>query len=221
MAVTNETVYIKGEQNVEVKKQEVTLGDILSMECPNQNILSKLKTLRLFKIPKEGRHRCVVSVLKIIECIHREYPNLDVQNLGAPDMIITYEDQKVPNRWAHALKLVGVMAITFIGSAFSIMAFNNDVDVPKLFSQIYEFFMGQPKQGFSMLELTYCVGLIIGILIFFNHFGGRRFSVDPTPMEVEMRQYENDIQTTLIETYSRREQEIDVGKTNHSGGRRS
>lgn len=30
MAVTKDTVYIKSEQNVEVKKREVRLGDILS-----------------------------------------------------------------------------------------------------------------------------------------------------------------------------------------------
>ena len=77
------------------------------------------------------------------------------------------------------------------------------------------------RSGFSVLELTYCVGLIVGILAFFNHFGGKKFTVDPTPMEVEMRLYENDIQTTLIENYSRKEQEMDVGKTSHSRSHRT
>ena len=48
MAVTKETVYIKGEKNVEVTKSDVTLGDILTMECANPDILPKLKALRLF-----------------------------------------------------------------------------------------------------------------------------------------------------------------------------
>lgn len=220
MAVTKDTVYIKSEQNVEVKKREVTLGDILSLECSNSNIASRIKTIRLLKIPDEGKHRYVVSILKIIECIHREYPNLDIQNLGVLDVIITYEAQKVKHPFFHILKILGVVTVTFVGAAFSIMAFNNDVDVSKLFAQIYEFFMGKPKNGFSVLELTYCAGLILGILIFFNHFGGKKFTVDPTPMEVEMRLYENDIQTTLIENYSRKEQELDVGKTDHSGNHR-
>lgn len=220
MSVTNETVYIKGEQNVEVTKREVTLGDILSMECADQSVVSRLKTIRLLKIQAAQKHRYVVSVLKIIECIHQVYPNLDVQNMGETDIIITYEDQKTPGRLVHALKITSVIVITFTGAAFSIMSFNNDVDTPKLFSQIYELLMGRPKQGFSLLELTYCIGLIVGILVFFNHFGGKRFSVDPTPMEVEMRLYEKDIQTTLIETYSRKEQEIDVGKTTTSGSHR-
>lgn len=216
MSVANETVYIKGEQNTEVKKREITLGDILSMECPNQNVVSKLKTLKLLKVPDEGRHRYVVSILKIIERIHQEYPNLDVQNMGETDLIITYEDGKTSGKMMHVLKVTGVIAITFIGAAFSIMSFNNDVNITKLFSQIYELLMGKPKQGFSLLELTYSIGMIVGILVFFNHFGGKRFSVDPTPMEVEMRLYENDIQTTLIENYSRKEKELDVGKTNTS-----
>lgn len=220
MAVTNETVYIKGDQNVEVKNREVTLGDILSMECANKNITSRLKTLKLMKFTDMEKRRCVVSVLKIIECIHEVYPNLDVQNLGETDIIITYEEQKTPSRFVHLLKIITVVAITFTGAAFSIMSFNNDVDTSKLFSQIYELLMGRPKQGFSLLELMYCIGLIVGILLFFNHFGGKKFSVDPTPMEVEMRLYEKDIQTTLIETYSRKEQEIDVGKADSSGTHR-
>lgn len=221
MAVTKDIVYIKSEQSVEVKKREVLLGDVFSLECSNSNIASRIKTIQLLKIPDGGRHRYVISILKIIECIHREYPNLEIQNMGVPDVIITYEEAKAKYPLFHMLKVLGVVAVTFIGAAFSIMAFNNDVDVSRLFAQIYEFFMGKPKNGFSVLELTYCVGLIVGILIFFNHFGGKKFTVDPTPMEVEMRLYENDIQTTLIENYSRKEQEMDVGKADRSRNRRT
>ena len=114
-----------------------------------------------------------------------------------------------------------MVIISFIGAAFSIMAFNNDVGTTKMFSQIYELVTGKTNSGFTILELTYCIGLTIGILTFFNHFGKKKFSVDPTPMEVEMRLYENDIQTTLIETYSRKEKELDVGSTNTTGNHRS
>ena len=36
----------------------------------------------------------MVSVLKIIECIHREIPGLQIQNEGESDLIITYEGEK-------------------------------------------------------------------------------------------------------------------------------
>ena len=50
MPLGNETIYIKGEQNVEVQKKDVRLGDILSMECTNQSVLNHLKTIKLLQV---------------------------------------------------------------------------------------------------------------------------------------------------------------------------
>ena len=69
------------------------------------------------------------------------------------------------------LKSVFVVLVTFIGAGFSIMSFNNDVNVPKLFDQIYFLVTGTRSDGFGVLELTYCIGMSLGILLFFNHFG--------------------------------------------------
>ncbi len=222
MAVNHDTLYLKGDRNVEVTKREVTLGDLLTMECSNKTLLPHLKTMKILKIPEgEKKQRYVISILKIIACIHEKYPGLEVQSLGEQDMIITYEDQKTPAKWVHILKTIIVVLITFFGAAFSIMAFNNDVDVTKLFGQIYELLTGTKSQGFTILEMSYSLGIAVGILVFFNHFGKRKFTVDPTPMEVQMRLYENDIQTTLIEDAARKEEELDVGRANHTGSHRS
>ena len=83
------------------------------------------------------------------------------------------------------------------------MTFNNDVDIPKLFAQIYQQFTGTPSSGFTVMEFSYSIGLGLGILLFFNHFGGRKITADPTPLEVEMRTYEDEIDTTLIERSTR------------------
>ncbi len=221
MASENKILYIKGDRDVEVTKPDVTLGDLLSMECTDKLMLAKIKTLKIIRFKKSGRQRCVVSVLKIIACIHEKFPEADVQNLGESDIIVTYEDQKTPALAWHIIKTVFVAAVTFFGAAFSIMAFNNDVDVTKLFGQIYEFVTGQEAGGFTVLEIAYSMGVTAGILIFFNHFGKKRFTVDPTPMEIQMRLYENDIQTTLIENSERRGEEIDVGTTDTSGSNRN
>lgn len=223
MSGNSETVYIKAEQNVEVDKPDVTLGDVLDMECANPSVVQKLRTLKLLKFhhtDKKNQNRVAVSVLKIIEKIHEQYPGITVENIGEPDFIVTYEAKVKAGGLVHILKTIGVVLISFVGAAFSVMAFNNDVDTTRLFSQIYELVTGTQSDGFTVLELTYSIGLVIGILIFFNHFGKKRFSVDPTPMEVEMRLYEKDIQTTLIENESRKEKELDVS-SNHSGRYRS
>ena len=45
--------------------------------------------------------------------------------------------------------------ITFLGSAFSIMAFNNDVDVGKMFGQVYEQLTG------DAVKWIYTVGSLL------------------------------------------------------------
>ena len=223
MASNSETIYIKADRNVEVTNPDVKLGDVLQIECVNQNMLAKIKTLKLIKFhhtDQKHQNRIAVSILKVIECIHEEYPNAQIENIGEMDFIVTYEEQQTAGGIVHALKTAGVAVISFTGAAFSTMAFNNDVDTSKMFSQVYQQLTGQTSDGFTILELTYSIGLIIGILVFFNHFGKKKFTVDPTPMEVEMRLYENDIQTTLIENFSRRGKELDVD-TDFSGSHRT
>lgn len=221
MAVKQETLYIKGDKNIEVTKPEVTLGDILSMECSNQNVIPRIKTIKVMKMQEKEGQRKVISILKIIKLIHEIYPNMDVQNLGETDIIVTYEEQKPTGMISHLIKIGFTAVLTFTGAAFAIMTFNNDVSVRKLFSQIYQLMTGIKPQGSTILELSYSIGLTIGILLFFNHFGKKRFSVDPTPLEVQMRTYENEIQTTLVENASRKGKELDANTSNSNGSNRS
>ena len=220
MAGKSDTVYIKADRNIEVAKAAVMLGDVLKIECTDPAMLARIRSIHLltFHHPENKRQRrTVVSVLKVIQKIHEIYPDTTIENIGEADFIVTYEEQDGKGGIVHAAKIAVVVLISFFGAAFSTMAFNNDVGVTKMFGQIYELLTGTKSNGFTILEFTYCIGIVIGILTFFNHFGKRRLSVDPTPMEVEMRLYENDIQTTLVETYSRKEQELDVGEKYMSG----
>ena len=206
MASKNVTLYIKGERNVKVTKPDIYLEDIVSMECSDKTVLPGIRRLKILKISGKKEQRKVLSVLDIITCIHAAYPEVEVQNLGETDMIITCEQQKKTSVLLYGIKVVLVSAIIFFGSAFSIMAFNNDVGGTELFGQIYEQVTGKKSDGFTVLEITYAIGLTIGILVFFNHFGKKRFTADPTPMEIQMRIYENDIQTTLVENASRKKE---------------
>ena len=96
-----------------------------------------------------------------------------------------------------------VVGDTFFGAAFSIMTFNTDVDVGTLFQKIYFQVTGKISSGFTILEISYSIGLAIGVLFFFNHFSHLKFSADPTPMQVQMRKYEDDVNTTILEDLNR------------------
>ena len=99
MAQKKETVYLKADRNIEVEKRAVTLGDVLKIESVNPIIQAKLKAIRLLKFQKESfgrqkkQERQAVSILKVIELIHEEYPDVEIENVGESDFIVTYEEQ--------------------------------------------------------------------------------------------------------------------------------
>lgn len=59
------------------------------------------------------------------------------------------------------------------------------------------------SDGFTILEITYSLGIGAGVLFFFNHFGRMKLTKDPTPMQIQMRVYEEDMDDTIIEEASR------------------
>ena len=101
-------------------------------------------------------------------------------------------------------------AAAFFGAAFAIMTFNNDANVTDVFAKFYEMIIGTRADGPTILEASYSVGLALGILLFFNHFASWKITVDPTPIEVEMRLYEENLNKTLIKNGGRKESGVDV-----------
>ena len=78
--------------------------------------------------------------------------------------------------WQQWLKTAFVCVISFFGTAFTIMAYHNDVGINEVFTEVYKIVMNREPQGLNALEVSYSVGLAAGIIIFFNHIGGRRLT---------------------------------------------
>jgi stage V sporulation protein AA len=108
------------------------------------------------------------------------------------------------------------------------MTFNNDGSVSEIFQDVDRLILGNENRsgtmdpldkegdgkkktkGIMILEISYSVGLIVGVTLFFNHFCKRQITLDPTPIEVQMRLYEDQVDTTVIQNASRKEKGVDV-----------
>ncbi len=208
-----ELLYVKIEKNQEISYPIVKIGDIAELKCVDSSVIYRLNTETLYTFknnpncPQKEVDRKIFSILDVVEKIQEIYPTLEIQNMGETDFILEYREKKEENKLCSFIKTSLVCLICFFGSAFSIMAFNNDVNTTTLFSQFYEWMTGKESSGFTILEITYSLGLAIGIIGFFNHMGSRRFTKEPTPIEVEMRLYEEDLNTTWINNYSREKEE--------------
>lgn len=195
----NAVLYMQIDANIQIKHPHIYLQDIARLSCSDSKILNRLRVMPVINLKPDAPGRYVMSVMDLVDKIQQKEPDLTVTPLGETDFILTYEKPGSQNLIFRWLKIALVCLITFFGAAFSIMTFNADVDVEKLFQQIYFQVTGQNSSGFTPLEIAYSVGLGLGILFFFNHFGHRKITADPTPMQVQMRKYEDDVNTTITE----------------------
>lgn len=202
----SDTLYLQLDENMEVHHPHVYLQDIAKLSCSNSQIINRLRVLPVANLDPQKPGRYVMSVMDLVELIQKKEPELDITPIGEPNFVITYDTGIKPNPIWRWTKIIFVCLASFFGAAFSIMTFNTDVDLSKLFGQIYQQVTGQISSGFTILEISYSIGLGLGVLFFFNHFGKMKITSDPTPMQVQMRLYENDVNTTIIEDISRRQE---------------
>lgn len=217
MSANNETIYIKADMCTVVTDRNVVLNDVIKMECSNTAMLRQVKQMKLFTFPDMSSESPMknrseaFSILKVIERIHEDYPQAEVVSIGEQDFIVEYAPVPEKPKWLEVTKLVVLCIVIFFGAAFTIMAFNNDISVTEVFDKFYQQIMGVEKPQITELEVFYCIGLATGIMVFFNHIGRKKITSDPTPVQVEMRKYEKDMDTAFIENASRKGHNQDVG----------
>lgn len=201
--MTNVTVYLKCDRNVEVQSEDVFLSDLGELRCQDNVTAAKLKSLKVHHFGQNTPQRCVISTLEMVAQMEETCPNISVQIVGEPDVLVervSVDRYKGPKQWWKAAL---VCLVSFFGTAFTIMAYHNDVGINEFFVEIYRMLMNKEPQGLNTLEVSYSIGLAAGIILFFNHVGGRRITKDPTPIEVAMRNYEEDVDKALIATAGR------------------
>ena len=213
--MANVVLYIMAKQNVATEKNDVELADVASVYCEDEAVRARAEALKIHKFKQESSPRVVISIMKVIEELTKLNPGITVESIGETDIIIEKSSfqKDTPNSktsFGEWVKVMLVALICFFGSGFTIMAYHNDIGISDVFGRIYELVTGQTSDGCTTLEVAYSIGLTLGIVAFYNQVGGKRMSADPTPLEVEMRNYERDVNQAIVEISERAGKEKDV-----------
>lgn len=206
----SETIYLNVQQSTAVHRPVVRVDDIAEVFCENKSVKKQVQSLILTEFHSEKEYKQVFSTCLVIQMITAAVPNCQVVSLGEVDFIVYYKPIGKRLEWIGRLKLVVVCLLAFFGAAFSIMTFNTDVTTPDLFDQLYQLFTGQEPTGPGILQASYAVGLFLGIILFFNHGGRYKLTNDPTPLQVQMRQYEQGVNQAFILDAERNQVSKDV-----------
>lgn len=189
-------LYLSIPQRIQLDSDEVRLGDIAQVIADDKKFAEQVKELLFFRFGSEKME--IRDIVEIIDLLTKKFGEIQIVNLGETEFIIERKANKSPNKVFEMVKVVVVCGIVYLGSAFSVMTFNEDGCVRDLLDMLYLSVMGKPHETGSLLEISYSAGITLGILMFYNHVFRKKKATDPTPIQVEMRQFEMQMNETMI-----------------------
>ena len=204
-------VYVEMEDSVQVQEKSVRISDVASVYAADPTVCTGVKNIILYKFEKKEKQ--VISLLWLTSMVQAKFPDCLVIPHGESDCIVEWKNPASQKGWDTMFGKLKVFFVSFIclfGGAFSIMAFHNDISITNMFGQFYEFVTGNTSGGFTLLEVSYSLGLLVGILVFYNHVGKKKLSSEPTPIEVSMRNYERDMDEAIVKRRDREGTKVDV-----------
>jgi len=209
-------IYIKPKKKVSLSNQpEILVKDVAEVVAV-KDVAGKIKKMKLLDVDNSTnkKQNFLVSITDIIAVIQKTYPNFTVNNVGEMDTWVQYLAKKSPDRtWQKWLKIAFVVVVLFIGSSTAIMSFHTDGQMPKIFEKYYSIFFGQEKTNPGIINIPYSIGLAVGIIVFYNHLMGKKITDDPTPIEVEMEQYDREVTETMVDAMSQRKERMENGSS--------
>ena len=185
-------------------RRAVMLKDIAEVYCSNKENLN-IGEIIIFNVPSDsGKKSYLISIVDIVKEVLKKFPNASINNLGEMDTVLEYSPEaQRGNKAFEILKVVFVCIVLFGGAMTAIMSFNNDAQMPAIFMTMHRLFFGYETSEPYIIYIPYSIGLAAGIIVFFNHFGKKYITQEPTPIEVEMTTYEKESIDCVIDNLTK------------------
>jgi len=189
------TIYIRLRHRVQVKTgATVYLKDIALITAP-KHVMNTLANLIVHQVKKEDNNIIIIDGMKVIQVITEQLNDTNIQLVGPQQTIVEVILKKV--KMSIPIFLI-VWLLLFIGSAVSIMNFHEDVSMQTVHQKLFYLLTGIEDQNPLSIQIPYSIGLGLGMTLFFNHIFKKRINDEPSPLEVEMFNYQQSLDQYVI-----------------------
>ncbi|MGG4268433.1 stage V sporulation protein AA [Peribacillus simplex] len=175
-------VQVNGNQTVRIK-------DIARIIGPEE-VIQIIENIILLTVKKEDKNIIVIDLAQVIMSIRKMDPTIEVETFGPSQTIIEIILSK---KKMSFLTFALVWFLLFVGGGMTIMNFHVDVSMGEVHQRIFTIITGKVEEKPLLIQIPYSFGLGIGMILFFNHFFKKRFNEEPSPLEVEMFNYQQDL----------------------------
>lgn len=188
-------VYVKMRQRLQVSPDyKIRVGDVAQITA-DEAIVEQLRQYPVYQITKQDKTHVVIDAMKVIEAIGQYNSALELNLLGPAQTIveIVYEPKRV-NPFFFAV----VWLLLFVGAGLAIIYFHEDVSMQQVHQRMYYMVTGETVKKPLLFQIPYSLGLGIGMILFFNHVFKKRINEEPSPLEVEIFQYQQSLDQYVV-----------------------
>jgi stage V sporulation protein AA len=189
------SLYIRFRKRIIIARGEpVRLGQVAQL-LTEPELEKAVSELVLYKPEEEDGNLLLVDMMQVLKLVRQLNPAIQVEHFGEPHAIVEVGE---PERQRHPLLIAAVWLLLFIGSGLAIMNFHEDVSMPEVHARMYELLTGDRPVHPYWLQIPYSFGIGIGMVLFFNHWFKRKFNEEPSPLEVEMFLYQQNLNHYVV-----------------------
>ena len=195
MKLLAETIYLRMRHRIQKKSNDRIFLKDLAQIIATDELLSTLKNVCLYHISAQDKNIIIIDSTQVIREIKRLDKEVDIQLIGPPQTIIevVFEKRKVTLPF-----FILVWLLLFIGSGLTIMNFHEDVSMQTVHQRVYKMITGKEVEKPLIFQIPYSIGLGLGMVIFFNHVFKKRLNEEPSPLEVEVFNYQQSLDQYMI-----------------------
>ncbi|WP_208588177.1 stage V sporulation protein AA [Gracilibacillus suaedae] len=190
-----EKIYIRLKKKIAVEKKHLIILQDIAFVTGNIDYLNELENLKIYQITEKDHNVSVIDGFHLLDTLVEAYPFLSVELLGSNQVIV---EIKKNDKKASIFLILLIWLLLCIGSAMAIMNFHYDVSMEEVHQGLYFLLTGEQQNKPLWIQIPYSIGLGLGMILFFNHIFKKRFNEEPSPLEVEMFNYQQDLDQYLI-----------------------
>lgn len=189
------TVYIRFRHRVLVQPNDKILIKDIAQIIAEEQLHSRVKEVVLYQVKPEDRNIIIMDIMEVVENLKKIDPAIEVQLIGSSQMIIevVYKKRKI-----SPVFFLFIWFLLFFGSMLTIMNFHEDVSMQDAHQRLYKMITGEEVEKPLIFQIPYSIGLGLGMIIFFNHVFKKRLNEEPSPLEVEMFNYQQDLDRYVL-----------------------
>jgi stage V sporulation protein AA len=188
-------VYLRLFKRVKRYPSEPVMLKHIALIHAEEETKKKIAGLVLLDAQEAERKPQIIELMGVIAKIKQLIPDAEIEYIGEPQTVVEFSRPRTKKSFLY---IAVIWLLLFTGSGLAIMNFHADVSMMAVHQKLYTIITGQEKTHPLWLQIPYSLGIGSGMILFFNRFFKRRLNDEPDPLELEIFQYDDHIQTYRI-----------------------